>query len=113
MRIDDIVLKIVLDSRKQETLKAIMKSGNIEVSSSIPQGKSKGEKEVYVLEPHSAIRRFEMIKNQIIDIEFSGLKEFDNYLLRIDGTENKKKLGDCLTFAPWFILENIFRMVRL
>ena len=93
MRIDDIILKIVLDSRKQETLKAIMKSGNIEVSSSVPQGKSKGEKEAYVLEPHSAIRRFEMIKNQIIDIEFSGLKEFDNYLLRIDGTENKTNLG--------------------
>jgi enolase len=93
MKIDDIILKIVLDSRKQETLKATMKSGNIEVSSSVPQGKSKGEKEAYVLEPHSAIRRFEIIKNQIIDVEFSNLKEFDNYLLRIDGTENKSNLG--------------------
>ena len=93
MRIDDIILKIIPDSRRQETLKATMKSGNIEVSSSVPQGKSKGEKEAYVLEPHSAIRKFGMIKNQIINIEFSGLKEFDNYLLRIDGTENKSNLG--------------------
>lgn len=62
MRIDDIFLKIILDSRSQETLKATMKSGNIEVSSSVSQGKSKGKKETYILEPHSAIRRFEMIK---------------------------------------------------
>jgi len=93
MKIDDIILKIISDSRGQETLKATMKGGNIEVSSSIPQGKSKGEKEVYVLEPHSAIRKFEMIKDQIINIEFSNLKEFDNYLLRLDGTENKSNLG--------------------
>jgi len=96
VKIDDIFLKIILDSRGQETLKATMKSGNIEVSSSIPQGKSKGEKEAYVLDCHSAIRRFEMIKNQIIDVEFSSLKDFDNYLLRLDGTENKSNLGSNL-----------------
>lgn len=96
MRINDIILKIILDSRGQETLKAIMKNGNIEVSSSVPQGKSKGEKEAYVLEPHSAIRRFEMVKNQIIDVEFPDLNEFDNYLLRLDGTENKSNLGSNL-----------------
>jgi len=93
MRIDDIFLKIITDSRKQETLKAAMKSGNIEVNSSVPHGKSTGEKEVYVLDPHSAVRRFEMIKDKIINVEFSSLKEFDNYLLRLDGTENKSNLG--------------------
>ncbi len=93
MKIDNIILKIVPDSRGQETLKATMKSGNIEVSSSIPQGKSKGEKEAFVLEPHTASRKFEMIKGQVTDVEFSGLKDFDNYLLRLDGTENKSNLG--------------------
>jgi len=93
MKIDDIILKIIPDSRGQETLKATMKSGNIEVNSSIPQGKSKGEKEAFVLEPHTASRKFEMIKDQVTNVEFSGLKEFDNYLLRLDGTENKSNLG--------------------
>ena len=93
MRIDDIFLKIITDSRKQETLKAAMKSGNIEVNSSVPHGKSTGEKEVYVLDSHSAVRRFEMIKDKIINVEFSSLKEFDNYLLRLDETENKSNLG--------------------
>ena len=93
MKIDDIFLKIIFDSRRHETLKATMKSGNIEVNSSIPQGKSKGEKEAYILEPHSATRRFEMIKDKIIDVEFSSLKDFDNFLLRLDGTENKSNLG--------------------
>jgi len=93
VKIDDIFLKIILDSRGHDTLKATMKSGNIEVNSSIPQGKSTGSEEAYILEPHSAIRRFEMIKDKIIDVEFSNLKEFDNYLLRLDGTENKSNLG--------------------
>ena len=93
MRIDDIFLKIIFDSRRQKTLKATMKSGNIEVNSSIPQGKSTGEGEVYILEPYSVIRKFEMIKDKIIDVEFSNLKDFDNYLLRLDGTENKSNLG--------------------
>jgi len=93
MKIDDIILKIIPDSRGQETLKATMKSGNIEVTSSVPHGKSRGEREVYILEPHSAIRKFEMIKDQMINIEFSDLKEFDNYLLRLDRTENKSNLG--------------------
>lgn len=93
MKIDDIIIKIISDSRGQGTLKATMKSGNIEVSSSVPQGKSKGEKEVFVLDPHSATRKFEMIKGKIIDVEFSCLKDFDNYLLRLDGTENKSNLG--------------------
>jgi len=92
-KIKDIILKIIPDSRGQETLKATMKSGNIEVSSSIPHGKSRSDSEAYILEPHSAIRKFEMIKNQIIDTEFSSLKEFDNYLLRLDGSGNKSNLG--------------------
>ena len=96
MKVDDIFLKIISDSRGQKTLKAVMKSGNIEVSSSVPQGKSKGEKEAFVLEPHTASRKFEMIKGQITDVEFSGLKDFDNYLLRIDGAENKSNLGSNL-----------------
>jgi len=92
-KIKDIILKIIPDSRGQETLRATMKSGNIEVSSSIPHGKSRSDSEAYILEPHSAIRKFEMIKNQIIDTEFFSLKEFDNYLLRLDGSGNKSNLG--------------------
>jgi len=93
MKINNVFLKIILDSRGQETLRATMKSGGIEVSSSIPNGKSRSDSEAYILEPHSAIRKFEIIKDKIIDIEFSSLKDFDNYLLRLDGTENKSNLG--------------------
>ena len=93
LKIKDIILKIIPDSRGQETLKATMKSSGFEVSSSVPHGKSRSDSEAYVLEPHSAIRKFEMIKGQIINTEFSNLKEFDNYLLRLDGTKNKSNLG--------------------
>jgi len=93
LKIKDIILKIIPDSRGQETLRATMKSGGIEVNSSIPHGKSRSDSEAYTLETHSVIRKFEIIKDQIINTEFSSLKEFDNYLLRLDGTKNKSNLG--------------------
>lgn len=93
MKIDNIFLKIIYDSRGKETLKVIMKSENIEVSSSVPHGKSTGEREVFVLNPYTAVRRFEMIKERLIDINFKDLTDFDNFLIALDGTKNKSFLG--------------------
>ena len=93
MRINDIFLKITHDSRGEETLRAIMRSGNIEVSTSVPHGKSKGEKEVFVMDPHTAIRKFEMIKERLIDVDFIDLNDFDNFLIELDGTKIKSVLG--------------------
>ena len=93
MRIDNIFLKIIRDSRGEETLKAIMKSGNIEVSSSVPRGKSTGEKEVFVMNPYTAARKFEMIKERLLGVEFANLNDFDGFLLELDSTKNKSLLG--------------------
>lgn len=93
MKIDNIFLKIIYDSRGQETLKAIMRSGNIEVSSSVPHGKSVGEKEVFVMNPYTAVRKFEKIKERLLDVEFVDLNDFDGFLLELDGTKNKSAFG--------------------
>lgn len=93
MRIDDIFLKIIQDSRGEETLKAIMRSGNIEVSSSVPRGKSTGEKEVFLRDTRTAVRKFELIKERLLGVEFKNLNDFDGFLLELDGTKNKSLLG--------------------
>jgi enolase len=101
MKINDIQLKIILDSRGKETLEAKMNSGNISVSASVPSGKSTGSHEVFVLEPHKAIERFEKIKHEILTASgrIKNQRDFDKFLISLDGTGNKSNLGGNLILA--------------
>ena len=93
MRLGDVEIQVVLDSRKQETLAAVMRSGGEQVSSSVPQGKSKGEREAYSVSPREALEHFSSIKTALLKKEFNCLEEFDNFLLHLDGTKDKHNLG--------------------
>lgn len=93
MKIAEINLKIIQDSRGQDTLEAAMFSGSLSAISSVPAGKSKGKHEVVSIEPSIALLKFEEIKNQIFDVEFSSVLEFDTFLRKLDGTPDKSNLG--------------------
>lgn len=93
MKITDIILQIIKDSRGEDTLEATMKSSSLSAVSSIPQGKSRGEREATLLPVSQVIQNFQTIKNQLIDKDFSSISEFDQYLIKLDGTTNKSKLG--------------------
>jgi enolase len=93
MKISQINLRAIQDSRDQDTLEAEMVSGNFSVTSSVPAGKSKGKLEVVSVEPIIALRKLEEIKNEILNIDFPGVSEFDNFLIKLDGTPNKSNLG--------------------
>lgn len=92
-KIDEVNLEIIKDSRREDTLKAIMKSDEFEVSSSIPHGKSRGEREAYLVDASTALKNFQKIKSLILEKSFKSLRDFDQFLLKIDGTDNKKNLG--------------------
>jgi len=98
-KIDDIKLKIIKDSRGEDTLEAVMRSGAFEVSSSIPKGKSRGEREAYLINPDQALSNFEKVKPIILKQNFESLIDFDYFLLALDGTENKRNLGGNLTLV--------------
>jgi enolase len=93
MKISDISLKIIQDSRGENTLEAVMVSNNLNVVSSVPAGKSKGKFETISIDPQIALQKFEGIKAEILNIDFSSLLEFDNFLIKLDGTPNKANLG--------------------
>lgn len=97
MKIHDIVIKIIQDSRGQDTLEATMSWDNngqvMSASASAPSGKSTGTHEAFVLEPSKALVMFESIKQDILSREFVDQKEFDNFLIALDGTENKERIG--------------------
>lgn len=93
MKISRINLKIIQDSRGQDTLEAEMSSDKLSVISSVPAGKSKGKFEMFSVAPQIALRKLEEIKSVILDVDFSSVLEFDNSLKKLDGTANKSNLG--------------------
>jgi len=76
-----------------------MQSGPFEVSSSIPKGKSCGEREAYLVDASTALKNFEKIKPKLLKQNFESLIDFDHFLLTLDGTENKRNLGGNLTLV--------------
>lgn len=93
MKISQINLKIIQDSRGKDTLEAEMTCGNFSSASSVPAGKSKGKLEVCSIDPSIALRKFGGIKNEILNADFSKVSEFDNFLIKLDGTPDKSSLG--------------------
>ena len=64
MKIIDANLKIIPDSRGQDTLEAELKGGDFSAIASVPAGKSRGAHEAFVLEPKLALKKFEEIKQK-------------------------------------------------
>jgi enolase len=93
MKISEISFKIIQDSRGENTLEATMSSGNLSVISSVPAGKSKGKFETVSIDPQIALQKFEGIKAKILNTDFPSLLEFDNFLIKLDGTSDKSNLG--------------------
>ncbi len=93
MKISDINLKIIPDSRGNDTLEVELESAGIKVSASVPSGKSTGKGEVAVLPPKDALEKINWIFSQIKDHDFATLEQFDQLLITLDGTDDKSRLG--------------------
>ncbi len=99
VKIDKIELKIIKDSRQEDTLEAHIQSEDFIASASIPKGKSRGEKEAVLLPIHQVLDNFQKIKSKIENQSFGSLFEFDQFLINLDGSRNKKNLGGNLTLV--------------
>lgn len=99
MIIDEIKIKIIQDSRGKDTLEAEMWDEGRRVDDEVPSGKSTGAHEAVALEPKIELERFGEIKDKILAKDFGNQKEFDNFLIDLDGTENKSNLGANLILA--------------
>ncbi len=93
MKISQINLETIPDSRGEETIEVVMVSGDLKVTSSVPAGKSKGKLEVFSVASAIALSKLEGIKSEILNSDFSQVFEFDNFLKKIDGTPDKLNLG--------------------
>jgi enolase len=108
MRISEIKIRIIQDSRGQDTLEAEMASGEFNSIASVPAGKSKGKHETVSVEPTICLQKFAEIKNQILTSDFPGVYEFDNFLIKLDGTPDKSNLGGNLILVLSICFTKLF-----
>lgn len=112
MKISQIDLRIIQDSRGEDTLEAVVAFGNLSVTSSIPAGKSKGKNEASSVIPTIALQKFQIIKNEILGADFPGILEFDNFLKKVDGTFDKSNLGGNLILVLSICFTKLFAKVN-
>ncbi len=98
MKVDDIRVKIINDSRGEKTLEVDLDLDGQKAIASVPSGKSKGANEAFVLEPELAIWKLDEIKPKL-QRKFQSLEEFDKFLIELDGTAGKTNLGGNLILA--------------
>ena len=104
-KIIDVKAREILDSRGYPTVEVEVKTekGYIGVAS-IPSGASTGTKEALELRDNDeryfgkgvlkAVNNVnDIIREKIIGMEVSHQKEIDSYLIELDGTDNKSRLG--------------------
>lgn len=93
MKIDDIGLRIIPDSKGKDTLEAQILADGIEESASVPSGESRGKNEAKPLEPKKALEKLNWIRSQLKGQDFAELHQFDGMLNVMDGTSDKSRLG--------------------
>lgn len=100
MIIKDIKIKKILNSLGEYTIECIMEdeSGLTSVSS-VPQGKSAGVSEAVMHSADTVITNFNTVKGKLINAPFNSQKDFDEFLINLDGTSNKQNLGGNLTLV--------------
>ncbi len=111
LKIKSVFARQIMDSRGNPTVECdVMLSGGAFGRASVPSGASTGKFEALELRDggkdfmgrgvKSAIKNInEIISPALINMDASDQTEIDNILLKLDGTENKNKLGANATLA--------------
>jgi len=95
MHLEDIKVHEIFDSRGESTLEVEVSDEKLNsFSAQIPSGKSRGKKEAAVLSFPDAKKVVEsVLKKELVHKKFDSIKDIDNFLIHLDGTKNKGKLG--------------------
>lgn len=111
MKIENIRAREILDSRGNPTVEVDVHMGDICAQSSSPSGASVGSKEAIEIRDNDP-KRFlgkgvltavnnvnTIINNTLVGKNYNNQKDIDELLLKLDGSDNKAKLGANATIA--------------
>lgn len=94
MIITEIKVNKIQDSRGADTIEVLLTNDtNLSAKASVPKGKSTGGREAMSLGPIKALENAEKILKEIKDIDFNSIRELDEKIINLDGTEDKSNLG--------------------
>lgn len=94
MKIQQLIIRKIFDSRGQATIEAELtgESGRV-FRGAVPSGKSRGSNEAAVVEYTQAEMVAAVIRKQIQNRDFASVRALDDFLKKLDGTDTKSKLG--------------------
>lgn len=99
MRIDSVIATSVPDTRGRPTIEVTLQAGALRATASVPSGKSTGSHEEVELRDADGSVTSE-VQNENTEIaralearDFNSPDELDNFLIELDGTPNKSRLG--------------------
>lgn len=98
MKIEDIRVNKILDSRGEWTIEVEIISEGIKEKASVPSGKSKGSYEAISLSYEEVQKNLKEFLKEIRNIDFKTSKDFDKFLIERAG-KNKEKLGANFTLG--------------
>jgi len=111
MKIDQIVAHAINDTRGRATIETTVRSGEFSATASVPSGKSTGEHEALELD---ATRAVENVNNEIakalVGRNFNLPDELDTFLIELDGTPNKSRLGANATLSVSIAMMRLFAL---
>ncbi|MFH1677987.1 MAG: phosphopyruvate hydratase [Patescibacteria group bacterium] len=106
MKIKQIIAREILDSRGNPTIETkVILNNNISAKASVPSGASTGIHEAHELRDGDkkrynsmgVLKAVDNVNNKIFkvlkNVDISKQEEIDKTMIKLDGTENKKKLG--------------------
>jgi enolase len=92
--IKSIEAKEIKDSRGKPTIEVEAKTEDFSVKAGVPSGASTGKLEARVIDTVQAIKNVnEIIGPQLINKNPCEQKKIDDFLIKLDGTEDKSNLG--------------------
>lgn len=101
MKLRDMAVRKIFDSRGEPTIAVdLIDGGGSRFTAEVPSGKSRGKREAAVFgyeKAREVVSR--TIRGRITDWDFATVRDLDNFLIKLDGTERKEKLGGDVTLG--------------
>jgi len=100
MKIKDILVKQVLDSRGEWTIGVgLIDFSGTEIWTTIPAGKSVGQKEAVVVSFETATNNLNGLKESLVGMEIGTILQVDQLIEHLDPTSRKEKIGGNVSLA--------------
>jgi enolase len=113
MRIDRVIAKSISDTRGRATVETTLSAGSLLATASVPSGKSTGSHEAVELDAARAIENVNgEIATALAGHDFTSADELDAFLIELDGTTDKSRLGANAILSVSIAAQRLFALAE-